>query len=118
MKKRTSLRTTLITVAIIALILPAAGWGQQPTRINYIPCGVSLRALSHSSGAPGDEFKMYGTWGPTQGTKIPCINKGGITPHRPGMAAGGSILVRPFGRYGPFKIAEKEFGQVKHRPKP
>jgi len=41
------------------------------------PCGISFRSLSRTSGYPGDTFKMYGTWGPRQGTKTPCINKGG-----------------------------------------
>ncbi len=40
------------------------------------PCGIYLKSLSKTSGLPGDIFNMYGTWGPTQGTKIPCINKG------------------------------------------
>ncbi|MCP5049554.1 MAG: hypothetical protein GY940_20460, partial [bacterium] len=40
-------------------------------------CGIKLKSLSHTSGYPGGTFKMYGVWGPTQGTKLPCINKGG-----------------------------------------
>ena len=40
-------------------------------------CGVVLKSLSQTSGYPGDTFKMYGTWGAVQGTKTPCINKGG-----------------------------------------
>jgi len=41
-------------------------------------CGINLASLSKSSGYPGDTFVMNGTWGPTQGTKIPCINMGGM----------------------------------------
>jgi hypothetical protein len=40
------------------------------------PCGISLTSLSATSGMPGGTFEMIGTWGPTQGTKIPCINMG------------------------------------------
>lgn len=42
-----------------------------------VGCGIAFNSLSQTSGYPGDTFKMYGTWGPTQGTKTPCINKGG-----------------------------------------
>jgi hypothetical protein len=45
---------------------------QQP-----VGCGIYFKSLSKTSGFPGDTFEMYGTWGPTQGTKTPCINKGG-----------------------------------------
>jgi len=41
-------------------------------------CGINLASLSKSSGYPGDTFEMNGTWGATQGTKIPCINMGGM----------------------------------------
>lgn len=40
------------------------------------PCGIKFTSMSKNSGYPGNTFKMYGTWGATQGTKIPCINKG------------------------------------------
>jgi hypothetical protein len=40
-------------------------------------CGINLASLSKTSGFAGDTFEMNGTWGPTQGTKVPCINKGG-----------------------------------------
>ncbi len=42
-----------------------------------VGCGIVFNSLSKTSGYPGDTFKMYGKWGPTQGTKTPCINKGG-----------------------------------------
>jgi hypothetical protein len=42
-----------------------------------VGCGIIFKSLSKTSGYPGDTFKMYGKWGPTQGTKTPCINKGG-----------------------------------------
>jgi hypothetical protein len=42
----------------------------------YQPCGIKLTKLSKTSGAPGEEFEMYGIWGDSQGAKIPCINKG------------------------------------------
>ncbi|MGD1146489.1 MAG: hypothetical protein ABR961_00890 [Thermoanaerobaculaceae bacterium] len=42
-------------------------------------CLINLASLSKTSGYPGDTFEMVGTWGATQGTKIPCINKGGET---------------------------------------
>lgn len=42
-----------------------------------VGCGIYFKSLSKTSGYPGDTFKMYGKWGPTQGTKTPCINKGG-----------------------------------------
>jgi hypothetical protein len=42
------------------------------------PCGISLTSLSATSGMPGGTFEMIGTWGPSQGTKIPCINMGGM----------------------------------------
>ncbi len=40
-------------------------------------CGINLASLSKSSGFAGDTFEMNGTWGATQGSKVPCINKGG-----------------------------------------
>jgi hypothetical protein len=40
------------------------------------PCGISLAQLSKSSGQPGETFEMLGTWGATQGTKVPWIAKG------------------------------------------
>jgi hypothetical protein len=43
-------------------------------------CGIYFKSLSKTSGAPGDTFKMFGKWGPSQGTKTPCINKG--TPNK------------------------------------
>jgi len=50
--------------------------GPQPGQ----PCGMALVfTLSTTSGHPGDTFEMIGTWGATQGTKVPRINKGG--PH-------------------------------------
>jgi len=36
-------------------------------------------SLSKTSGHPGNTFEMIGTWGATQATKVPRINKGG--PH-------------------------------------
>ncbi|MCP5101968.1 MAG: hypothetical protein GY950_01250 [bacterium] len=42
-----------------------------------VSCGIQFKSLSKTSGYPGDTFKMYGTWGASQGTKTPCINKGG-----------------------------------------
>ncbi len=39
-------------------------------------CRLRLNSLSKSCGLTGDVFKMHGSWGSTQGTKIPCINKG------------------------------------------
>lgn len=43
----------------------------------YEPCGARLHGLSRESGAPGDEFAMFGVWGRTQGPKLPVINRGG-----------------------------------------
>jgi hypothetical protein len=48
-----------------------------PSNQQPVGCGIYFKSLSTASGFPGDTFKMYGTWGPTQGTKTPCINKGG-----------------------------------------
>jgi hypothetical protein len=45
---------------------------------SYQPCGISLTSLTQTSGKPGDSFGMAGVWGDTQGTKIPCINKGSM----------------------------------------
>lgn len=77
---KTNIRT-LMMVAVIALglLFPAVGAAQvkKPAK-KYKPCGIHLSSLSKSFGAPGDVFKMVGTWGPAQGTKIPCINKGGM----------------------------------------
>ena len=42
------------------------------------PCGIRLDRLSATRGRPGSTFRMYGRWGRRQGTKIPCINKGGM----------------------------------------
>jgi len=42
------------------------------------PCGIRLDRLSSTRGRVGSEFRMYGLWGSSQGTKIPCINKGGM----------------------------------------
>ncbi len=48
--------------------------GPQPGQ----PCGMALVfTLSTNSGHPGDTFEMTGTWGATQGTKVPRINMGG-----------------------------------------
>ncbi len=51
----------------------SAGPSDQPR-----PCGIRLDSLSKSSGYCGDTFKMYGSWGTSQGTKICCINKGSM----------------------------------------
>ncbi len=45
------------------------------------PCGITLTSLSRTSGHPGDSFKLNGTFGATQGTKDPHINKEGTPPH-------------------------------------
>jgi len=45
---------------------------------SYQPCGITLTSLTQTSGKPGDSFGMAGVWGDTQGTKIPCINKGSM----------------------------------------
>lgn len=66
---------TVLALAVAVLLFPMAVEGQKKP---YKPCGIRLDSLSHTSGVPGDVFKMIGTWGPTQGTKIPCINKGGM----------------------------------------
>lgn len=39
-------------------------------------CKVSLASLSKTSGAPGDDFEMYGEWEDTQGAKSAAINMG------------------------------------------
>lgn len=77
---KTNIRILLIVAAVaIGLLIPVMGVAQtkKPTK-PYKPCGISLTSLSTYHGAPGDVFKMIGNWGPTQGTKIPCINKGGM----------------------------------------
>jgi len=58
---------------MICLSLALWGFGQE---IMQKPCNIELKSLSMQSGVPGDVFIMYGTWGISQGTKIPCINKG------------------------------------------
>jgi hypothetical protein len=50
--------------------------GEQPGAKPGQPCGINLVSLSKTSGYPDDTFEMNGTWGATQGTKLPCINKG------------------------------------------
>ena len=55
---------------LVALGIAVAQAGQ--------PCGINLTSLSKTSGYPGDAFEMNGTWGATQGTKVPCINMGGM----------------------------------------
>ncbi len=52
------------------------GGGGTPSWANK-PCGVRLTGLSKTSGYPGETFRLLGTWGATQGPKLPCINKGG-----------------------------------------
>lgn len=42
----------------------------------YAPCGAKLHGLSRQRAAPGDEFSMHGVWGPSQGKKLPVINRG------------------------------------------
>jgi hypothetical protein len=81
MRSRLLLRVFVIAVVGVAFLFSAQGWGQSHLKDKakkYKPCGIRLNSLSHTSGAPGDVIKLYGTWGPTQGTKIPCINKGGM----------------------------------------
>lgn len=73
MRKKSAFK--MFVLSTVLLLLVTVGWGQKKT---YKPCGISLTSLSKTSGVPGDTFKMYGTWGATQGTKIPCINKGGM----------------------------------------
>ncbi|MCB0333558.1 MAG: hypothetical protein KDD55_08675 [Bdellovibrionales bacterium] len=41
-------------------------------------CRISLKGLSASQGQAGSPLALYGTWGLTQGEKIPVINKGGM----------------------------------------
>ncbi len=41
-------------------------------------CRISLKELSHTEGQPGSQLVLYGTWGPSQGRKIPVINRGGM----------------------------------------
>ncbi len=65
-----------VVVILSALLLFTIGLNGQTKK--YKPCGISLKSLSRTSGAPGTVFKMVGTWGPRQGSKIPCINKGGM----------------------------------------
>lgn len=45
---------------------------QQPGQ----PCDIRLDKLNKKSGKTGDTFEMIGKWGPIQGSKRPCINKG------------------------------------------
>lgn len=52
--------------------------GSVPVTEEPEPCGISFTSMSKNSGYPGDIFVMNGTWGTTQGTKLPCINKGGM----------------------------------------
>jgi len=52
--------------------------GQAPQGGHGQPCGINLTSLSKTKGFPGEDFYMIGTWGPAQGTKLPCINKGGM----------------------------------------
>ncbi len=66
----------IVFVVTAALLFFSMGVSAQDKP--YKPCGISLTSLSKSSGVPGDVFKMIGTWGPVKGTKIPCINKGGM----------------------------------------
>ena len=59
----------------IVIIVIKGGPTPDPT---YQPCGITLTSLTKMIGIPGDVFEMIGTWGATQGTKIPCINKGAM----------------------------------------
>ncbi len=87
MKKNATLKLAVIMITAAALLFPVTGWGQQKKRIPAKkkfkivkpakPCGIRLDSLSTYAGAPGDVFYMNGQWGRAQGTKLPCINKGG-----------------------------------------
>jgi hypothetical protein len=57
----------LALAAVVALTPAAAA---------YEPCGISMRGLSATSGAPGAEFSLLGKWGEQQGKKVPVINHG------------------------------------------
>lgn len=73
MKVRLTVIVFLVTAALLFSAMEVSGQEKK-----YKPCGISLTSLDKTSGVPGDVFKMFGTWGTTQGTKIPCINKGGM----------------------------------------
>ncbi len=72
----------LIVAAVTVCVLTAAGTvlAQAAARGTGQPCGINLASLSKSSGYPGDKFEMIGTWGATQGSKVPFFNKGGFHP--------------------------------------
>jgi hypothetical protein len=81
MRTKRILNVLVIGFIGFAFLFAFQAMGQSKMKIKgkkYQPCGIRLNSLSHTSGAPGDVFKLYGSWGPTQGTKIPCINKGGM----------------------------------------
>lgn len=139
MKTKEKLKAAVIMVAIVVLLMPVTGWGQSSLKSiknlkgkkPYKPCGIRFDRMSRASGAPGDVFTMYGQWGATQGTKLPCINKGGMNklivlnwtptaikvkiPHglAPGMYRVGCYCQNPApsGTYGTtwkdFKVLEK-----------
>ncbi len=39
-------------------------------------CYLKLNSISKTSGYPGDTYEMHGSFGPTQGVKMPTLNKG------------------------------------------
>jgi hypothetical protein len=71
--RRGNARTLAAIVAACGLVMCGLAHAQSGQ-----PCGINLASLSKTSGFPGDTFEMNGTWGPTQGTKLPCINMGGM----------------------------------------
>lgn len=40
-------------------------------------CGIALGELISSAAAQGQELELHGDWGDSQGSKVPCLNRGG-----------------------------------------
>jgi len=133
MKTKNIFKTMLPVLFLAAALLLPTRTGQAQEK-NYQPCGITLTSLSHHSGAPGDEFKLYGTWGPTQGSKIPCINKGGMNKLivlnwtasaikvriPPGLAPGAykvGVYCNPLSQGGSYSSGWKDFKVTAPAPK-
>ena len=58
----------LFTLLLLLLSLP-------PARAQN--CGISLGELIRSAAAQGEELELYGEWGDSQESKVPCLNGGG-----------------------------------------